>query len=188
MRLIALSFLASSILTASAQLVFDAGKFPTKQRPPELEALSFMIGRWTSEFTLRETPESKEFKGKGTAITQWSPNGQFLISDGWILIPAPPPFRLNSWGNQLSVTTWDSIKQEYRITEMNAYLTDTLVMTLNRKGWTVQGETRSGEHITKTIMNFERVSDTETKIHTECSVDGGPKWVFLEGTAKKVSD
>ena len=188
MRVIALIVLLSSTLTATPQIVFDDGKPLTKQRSPELEALSFMTGRWASEFTLHETPDSKEFKGKGVGITQWSPNGQFLIADGWALMPPPSGFTLKFWLNQLSVTTWDPMKKEYRVIWVLAGATNTLVMTMNRKGWTVQGEMRIENHVTTMVMNCERVSDTAWKVHTECSVDGGPKWLYYEGTAKKISD
>lgn len=189
-RMCVLTFtvIVCSVLTASPQIVFDDGKPPAKQRSPELAALDFMTGKWTSEFILRETPESKEFKGKGIGITKWSPNGQFLISDGWTLMAAPPGFTFNAWVNQLSVTTWDPIKKEYDVTEITAGVVNTLVMTMDRKGWTVKGETRSGDHITKTTMKFERISDTEMKVHTDCSLDGGPTWIFLEGSAKRISD
>ncbi len=188
MRAIALTVLICSGLTAASQIVFDEGKAPTKQRSPELEALNFMTGKWNSEFTLRETPELKEFKGKGIGVTQWSPNGQFLITDGWTLMPPPPGFTPKAWFNKLSVTTWDPIKKEYRITEVMAGFTYTEVMTMDRKGGTIQNETRNGDHVTKTTITFERVSDTEMKFHTECSIDDGPKWVYFEGTTRKVSD
>jgi hypothetical protein len=168
-------------------MVFDDGKPPTRHRSPELEALSFMTGRWVSEYSVRETPESNEFKGRGTGVTQWSPNGLFLISDQWLLIKSPdsPP---NFWGAKLSVTTWDPIRKEYRITEVSSGLTETMSMTLEGKRTTTRLESRHGNHVTKTTSYGERISDTQIKVRVECSVDDGPTWVFSEGTATKVSD
>ena len=187
MRAIALAVLVSSVVTALSQIVFDEGKPPTKGRSPELEALNFMTGRWISEYVLRETSQSKEFKGKGIGVTQWSPNGQFLISDNWLLMKSPdaPP---NFWGAMLYVTTWDPIRKEYRITDVSPTLTSTMSMTIDGKRTMIQGETRDGDHVTKTTTVQERISDTKTRVRTECSIDDGPAWVFTEGTATKVSD
>ena len=188
MRAVVLIIIGCSVLTARSQIVFDDGKPPTKQRSPELEELNFMTGKWKSEFILHETPESKEFRGQSIGVTQWSPNGQFLISDGWTLVPGTSGVILNIWGNWVSITTWDSVHKEYRVTEVMANKTETAVMTMNQKGGTVRSEIHNGGHVTKTTVIFERISDTEMKVRTECSRDDGPLWVFLEGTARKVAD
>jgi hypothetical protein len=188
MRLVTLTILICSGLTSASQIVFDDGKLPSKQRSPELEALNFMTGKWNDEFTIRETSWSKEVKLKGVTITQWSPNGLYLISDGWAQFPPPVGFTRKAWANKITVITWDPIKKEYRVTDIANSLTSTAIMSMNRNGGTIHGESRNGDHVTKSTMTFERVSDTETKYHIESSVDDGPQWVYLEGTSRKVSD
>ncbi|HEV2806786.1 MAG TPA: hypothetical protein VGW57_17820 [Chthoniobacterales bacterium] len=175
------------VRTGVSQIVFDDGKPPTKGRSLELEALNFMTGRWISEYVLRETPESNAFTGKGTSVIQWSPNGQFLISDQWLLVksPGPPP---NFWGAKLAVTTWDPVKKEYCITEVWSGGTQTMSMALEGKKMITRGESRKGDHVTKTTSYAERISDTQIKVRIECSIDDGPTWVFSEGTATKVSN
>ena len=187
MRAALLAIFVCSAITATSQIVFDDGKPPAKQRSPELEALNWLVGRWNSEFVVRETRESKEFKSKGNSVEQWSPNGQFLISDEWSLLPgygAMPNF----WANRVEITTWDPIKKDYRITDVTAGSATTSVMTMSGKSGIIRSEEQKGGHVTKTTMTFERVSDTEMRIRTETSVDDGPKWISMEGTAKKIPD
>jgi hypothetical protein len=187
MRAICLTVIVCAVLTASAQIVFDDGKPPAKARSPELEALSFLTGRWESEYVIHETPQSKEWKGKGVGVAQWSANGQFLISDFWLLIKSPdsPP---NFWGAVLTVITWDPLRKEYRGTEISATLTKTTSTVIEGKKMTTRSESRDGDHVTKTTTYSERISDTEIKVRTECSIDGGPTWVFSEGTARKLPE
>lgn len=187
MRTPALTLLVCSTLTALSQIVYDEGKPPARRRSLELEALSFMIGRWTSEFVVRETPQSKEVKSKAIAVTQWSPNGQFLISDQWLLIKSLDSSP-NFWGAKVSVTTWDPIKKDYHVTEVSAGLTETSSMILEGRKITARGESRKEGHITKYRSVTERISDTEARFRTECSIDDGPTWVFMEGTASRISD
>jgi hypothetical protein len=187
MRALSFVILICSLSTASPQIVFDDGKPPSKERSPELEALNFSTGRWVSEYVLRQTPEAKEFRGKGIAIAQWSPNGQFLISDGWLLMKAPDS-PTNFWGAVLRVTTWDPIRKEYRITEISPTLTTTMSMTLEGKRSTTRSEFRDADHVTKTTTYAERISDTEIKFRAESSLDGGPIWVYSEGTTTRVSN
>jgi hypothetical protein len=175
------------MFTAMSQIVFDEGKPPERKRSPELEALNFMIGRWTSEFVVRETPQSKEFRSKGIDVTQWSPNGQFLISDQWLLIKSLDSSP-NFWAAKISVTTWDSIKKEYRVTAVSEPLTETSSMVLNGRKITAGSESRKEGHVTKYRSVTERISDTEVRFRTECSLDDGPTWVFIEGTARRISD
>ena len=187
MRTLALTILVCSVLTAASQIVFDEGKPPEKRRSPELEALNFMIGRWTSEFVIRDTPQSKEFKSKSVGVTQWSPNGQFLISDGWLLLKSPDSSP-NFWGATFSVITWDPIKKEYRVTSVSATCTETASMILEGKKTTVRSESLKEGHVTKNRSVTERISDTEIRFRHECSIDNGPAWVFMEGTARRISD
>jgi hypothetical protein len=187
MRTLALTALVCFAFTAKSQIVYDEGKPPERRRSPELEALNFMVGRWTSEAVVRETPQSKEFKSKGTAVTQWSPNGQFLISDGWLLIKSPDSSP-NFWAATFSVTTWDPIKKEYRVTNVSATLTETSSMIVEGRKTTVRSESRKEGHVTRCRSVSERMSDTETRFRNECAIDDGPTWVFIEGTARRISD
>src|SRR5262249_40767876 len=187
MRLIAITCMFCCVVSASSQIVFDEGKPPVKERSPQLEALNDSVGKWEMEFVLRITAEAKEFKGKGSRITTWSPNGQFLISDEWFLCPGSGGMP-NFWGNKISITAWDEIHKEYCVTEMIGGRTKIYKMTLNRNGsGRIQGEDRTGNHVTRTTVSLERISQTEAKVHVECSVDDGPTWTFLESTEKKIS-
>ena len=187
MRTVALTILVCCVLTAMSQIVYDDGKPPVRRRSPELEALNFMVGRWTSEFVVRETPESKEWKSKGVGVTQWSSNGQFLISDGWLLIKSPDSSP-NFWGAKISVTTWDPLKKEYRVTEVSSPLTEISTMILEGKKITLRREFRKEGHVTTCRSVSEQISDTEGRVRTECSIDDGPTWVFMEGTSRRISD
>jgi hypothetical protein len=187
MRTLALTVFVCSILTAMSQMVFDEGKPPVKTRSPELEALNFTIGRWISEGIVRETPQSKEWKTKGIDVTQWSPNGQFLISDQWRLIKSLDSSP-NFWAAKISVTTWDPIKKEYRVTEVSSPLTETSSVTIEGRKVTARSESRKEGHLTTCRSVAERISDTETRVRTECSIDDGPTWVFMEGTSRRISD
>jgi hypothetical protein len=170
-----------------SQIVFDEGKPPEKRRSPELEALNFMTGRWTSDLVIRDTPQSKEFKSKSVGATQWSPNGQFLISDGWLLLKSPDSSP-NFWGAIFSVITWDPIKKEYRVTNVSATDTETSSMMLEGKKITGHNESRKEGHVTTCRSVSERMSDTEMRFRNECSIDNGPTWILIEGTTRRISD
>lgn len=187
MRTLALTVLVCSMLTALSQIVYDEGKPPARRRSPELEALNFMSGRWTSECVVRDTPQSKEWKSKGICVTQWSPNGQFLISDQWLLIKSADSSP-NFWGAKISVTTWDPIKKEYRVTEVSGGVTEISSMILEGRKITARNESRKEGHVTKYRSVTERMSDTEARFRTECSIDDGPTWVYMEGTTSRISD
>jgi hypothetical protein len=187
MRATIFTVLGIVIVTANSQVVFDEGKPPSKQRSPEMELLNWMTGRWNVDFTFRETADGKPVKGKGLAITQWSPNGQFLISDDWTLVGGMSPVP-NAWVNTCSVTTWNPFKKEYRVSTVMADNTNTVVMTLEGKRATKRSEVRNGDHVTKCMETSERVTDTEVKVHNECTVDDGHEWTFIEGTARKISE
>jgi hypothetical protein len=147
-----------------------------------------MVGTWDTEAICRFTPDAKEFKAKKIATIEWSPNGHFLISDEWALVPGsdgPHGHVPQGWLNQLVVITWNPIKKEYTLVNILANTTFSLTMDSAGPRGTVHGEINEGGHVTESWTTFERVSDTETKFKTECSVDHGPKWVFTEGTSKK---
>src|SRR4051794_22091380 len=55
----------------------------------------------------------------------------------------------NFWGAKISVTTWDPIKKEYRVTEVSGGLTETSSMILEGGKITARSESRKEGHITK---------------------------------------
>lgn len=171
-----------------AQIVWDDGRPPAKGRSPELHMLDYMVGTWDTEAVARFTPDAKEFAAKMITVIEWSPNGQFLVSDEWALYPgfeSPAGHVPQGWLNKLIVTTWNPVKKEYSLINILAAETYTLSMDKVGRGGTVHGETRDGDHVIETWTRFERVSDNEAKFHTDCSRDHGPKWVGSEGVSKK---
>ena len=185
MRSIALIALVCSILTLRSQIVQDNGNPPAKQHPPELEALS-AIGTWNGEFTMRETPDSKEVKGKVTFVNRWSPSGQFLISDAWLMLPRPG--MPNGWLNGLEITTWDPVKKEYHVVRVMSYATTTSLVTVEgKRSWKI-AEENTTEGVNYCTTTSERVSDSQISLRTVCSRNGGAEWVFAEAVANKTAD
>jgi hypothetical protein len=183
--------LAAILLVSGAahgQIVVDDGRPPVKERSPELQKLNYMVGTWDTEATAHFTPDAKEFKAKMITVVRWSSSGQFLISDEWSLMPAsngpkgPVP---QGWLNKLVVTTWNPIKREYDMVNILSNATYTLAQDSFGEGGIAHGESRDGDHITETWTSFKRVSDTEMKFRTECSIDHGPKFVSGEGVSRK---
>ena len=170
------------------QIVVDDGRPPAKQRSPKLQKLEYMVGTWDTEGTRREKPDDKGFKAKMITVVQWSPNGQFLIWDEWMLMPGantpkgPIP---QGWLNKIVVTTWNPLKREYAMINILATATYTLTQNTFGEGAIAHGETHDGDHVTETWTTFERISDTEMRFRTECSIDHGPKWISDEGVSKK---
>lgn len=147
-------------------------------RPSVLDKLEGRVGVWDIDARVWSSPDAKEFKGKGIETVQWSPNRQFLISDQWKLLPV-------GWLPKLVITSWDPVKNEYRLTNVLPNATYTTTMSVDSQTGTVVSESKDGGHITRTWTTVEHVSPTETRERCECSVDGGPKWLFSETTSIK---
>jgi hypothetical protein len=167
------------ILIISSGVFAQEPPIPTG-RPSVLDRLESRVGVWDIDAKVWFSPDAQEFKGKGIERVQWSPNRQFLISDQWMLLPV-------GWLPKLVITSWDPLKNEYRQTNVLPNATYTTIMGLNKTG-TVLSETKDRGHITRTWTTVEQVSSTETRERCECSVDGGPKWLFSETTSIKRKD
>ena len=55
-------------------------EIPAKPKfTPELRELSFLVGSFATDITIKETPISKPGPGKGTIISQWGLDSTFLL-------------------------------------------------------------------------------------------------------------
>lgn len=170
--------LVSAIIYLLARVVAQ-NTTPPSHRPAELERLAFTLGTWDTRATCRLKPQSEPFEGKSVETIQWSPNGQFLISDQWGSFP-------QGWANKMVITTWDPKKQEYKLIDVtHGGPTYTMSMSFNGKTSHISGEFNDGGHLKQTWLSIDYLSDTEYKFRCESSIDHGPKWLFSEGTSTK---
>jgi hypothetical protein len=149
-------------------------------RPAALDKLEYRVGVWDIEAKCRFSPDGKLFNGKGVETVRWSPNNQFLIADQWMLVPS-------GWLPKLVITSWDPMKNEFKLTNVLPNATYTTTMNVNSTNGRTFSETKDGGHTTRTWTTIEQVSLTKMRTRTECSIDGGPVWTLAEEIAVKRS-
>lgn len=85
------------------------------------------------------------------------------------------------------VTTWSAQNKRYEVVEVTPEgVATTMVMHIEGKKWCISGERHIGEHLMRCWTKIEYTSNTEYIFRCECSADKGLKWLFSEGTSRKI--
>jgi hypothetical protein len=106
-------WLAGAIFLSAHLLLAEEKNTPPEmpQKPkftPELKELSFLVGSFATDITIKETPLSKPGPGKGTLISQWGLDSTFLLFN---MDEISPEGRYRGHGYM----TYDKLEKKYRL-------------------------------------------------------------------------
>lgn len=171
-------FVAAAVATAQEKTPNAKPEGP--KPPPELDALSYFLGPWTSEGEMKPGPMGEGGPTKGREICRWMP-GRFFAG---CMMESQSPAGLSQIQG---IMGWDAEKKVYKWWSFdNIGRAETATGTLKDGTWTWSGESKMGDRVYKTRYT---VSDTrpESYAFTLESSPDGKKWsMVMTGKATKM--
>ena len=179
-----LSVLAAAALLAATIAAAQEKKpdaKPEGPKPaPELDALSYFLGPWTSEGEMKPGPMGQGGPTKGREICRWMP-GRFFAG---CMMETQGPTGLSQIQG---IMGWDPEKKVYKWWVFdNVGRAETATGTLKDGTWTWTGESKLADKVYKTRYT---ISDTRPESYTytlESSPDGKKWTTVMAGKASKV--
>ena len=177
--LAAAALLAAAVATAQEKTPTPKAEGP--KPPPELDALSYFLGPWTSEGELKSGPMGEGGPTKGREICRWMP-GRFFAA---CMMEMQSPLGMSQ---VQAILGWDAEKKVYRWwTFDNVGRSETASGTLKDGTWTWSSESKMGDKVFKTRYT---VTDTQPESYAftlESSPDG-KKWsTVMTGKSTKIT-
>lgn len=171
--------LAAAIATAQEKT--PIAKAPEGPKPPpELDAINYFLGPWTSEGEMKKGPMGDGGPTKGREICRWMP-GHFFA--GCMMEMQGPMGQ----SQMQAFMGWDAEKKVYRYWSFDSIgRAESATGTLKDGTWTWSGESKMGDKVYKTRYT---ISDTRPEGYAyslESSPDGKTWTTVMTGKAAKM--